>query len=84
MTTTNELTARLNELFQMEEGLEDNGGRMEECDDCHRETLVVVDPSTVETGEYVYCKGCVWHQVKRIKDKLARLREATKTPSNPA
>ena len=76
MTTTSELNERLNELFQMQEGLEDNGGRLEECDDCHRRTLVVVDPSTVETGEYVYCKGCVGSRVKRIQDKISRLRSA--------
>lgn len=52
-------------------------GHMGECDQCHKETQVILDPDTVDEGEFEYCKDCLKVRFERITKRI--LEEEKKT-----
>ena len=73
------LVAREHTLRVMLQELNDNGAgsRIEECDDCHADrVMVVVDPETMYCGEFVLCEECIKQKLAAIQRK--KYKERTK------
>lgn len=58
---------RLSVLRDMEEAIELEG-HWEECDRCHEEKRVVMDPDTLCEGEFVMCRLCIRLAIAGIPD----------------
>ncbi len=45
-------------------------GHIGECDKCHEEKQVILDPDTMDEGEFEYCEDCLKVKFERITKRI--------------
>ncbi len=76
-TTISEWQARLEELLELKRSLVDRiNVHVEDCDDCHASALTIIDPQTIDCGDFALCEKCVASRITAVKKRIHRMKES--------